>query len=200
MKRLKDNQLVWRTKAWRCEECLFELCNRHSKLFYKIARRYFPAHLFSDSLAIENLIGSKESVVYECALAFKAHRKVKFTTWLGNFVRYKCLNYLNKNSRYINLEEEKLHYIFNSKSLEEHRPISDTENYDYVYNLLGQIKDVRIPKVFRLRYLSGEKKMTWGQIGEKMKISSQTAINLHNKGKSVLRRKMGSLSNADKII
>ena len=95
MKELNDNQLVWRIKAWRCEECLFEIANRHSKLFYKIARKYFPGHIFNDSYSVEDLIGSKESIIYECALSYKAHRKVKFTTWLGNFVRYRCLNYWN---------------------------------------------------------------------------------------------------------
>ena len=42
--------------------------------------------------------------------------------------------------------------------------------------------------------------MTWGKIGKKLDISSQTAINLHNKGKEVLLKKMKSKRYADKII
>ena len=42
--------------------------------------------------------------------------------------------------------------------------------------------------------------MTWGKIGKEMEISSQTAINLHDKGKCVLRKKMTSEEYSDKII
>ena len=198
--KLKDNQLVWRMKARKCDQCLLELIGRHEKLFFKISQRYFPASLFRNGQSVEDLIGSRESIIYECAINYRSHRKVKFSTWVGNFVRYKCLNYLNKNSRYINMEDDSLHYMLNSKSLEEHSKLKKEEDFDYVFNILKQMKDPRIRKVFDLRYLSGEKKKTWGEIGEEMNISSQTAINLHNKGKGIIAKKMTSERYADKII
>ena len=200
-KKLNDNQLVWRIKARRCEKCLFTLVDRHSRLFYKISQKYFPSHFFyQGGQGVEDLIGSKESNIYECAVGFRSNRKVKFSTWLGNFIRYKCLNYLNKNSRYVSMEDESFDYILNAESMENHQKNTRDENYDYVLNLLKKIKDGRILKVFELRYLSGEKRMTWGKIGKKLDISSQTAINLHNKGKEVLLKKMKSKRYADKII
>ena len=199
--KLNDNQLVWRVKSRRCQKSHFVLVDRHSKLFYKISQKYFPARLFNHGgQGAEDLIGSKESNIYECAIAFKARKKVKFSTWLGNFVRYRCLNYLNKYSRYVSMEEENFEFILNSQSMENHQKSKDDENYDYILNLLKQIKDIRIFKVFKLRYLSGEKKMTWGNIGKSLDISSQTAINLHNKGKELLLKKMKSTRYADKII
>ena len=56
-------------------------------------------------------------------------------------------------------------------------------------------------KVFELRYFSGEKKMTWVNIGTELNVSAQTAINLHNRGKSIIKKKFKSSSRfADKIL
>ena len=67
------------------------------------------------------------------------------------------------------------------------------EDLDYVFNLLRQLKDSRIQTVFKLRYFHGDKKkMPWVKVAKTLKISTQTAINLHNKGKSILNRKMKS--------
>ena len=200
MQNLTDKQLIWRIKARRCEECLSILIDRHAKLFYKISHRYFPTQHFNSSSSVEDFIGTKGSVIYECALDFRSNRKVKFSTWLGNYVRYKCLNYLNKNSRYVSLDDEGLNLAMKQKSLDTYDSLRDSEEYEYLSNLLSQMKDERITAIFQLRYFSGEKKMTWENIGKKMNISSQTAINLHNKGKSILRRKMVSEKNADVLI
>ena len=197
---LSDKQLIWRIKAKDCEECLFTLIDRHSRLFYKISQRYFPAQGFNSPPLAEDFIGSKDSVIYECVLAFRANRGVKFSTWLGNFVRYKCLNYLNKNSRYIHLDDDGLAFAMKQKSLDNHDLTKSSEDYDYIHNLLRQMKDDRITKIFELRYLSGEKKMTWEKIGKKMEMSAQTAINLHNKGKGILKKKVACKSYEDKII
>lgn len=199
MKDLNDNQLVWRIKAKDCSDCLFVLSKRHSKLFYKMSQRYFPPNLFYGDQTAESFIGSKESIIYECARGFRSNKGVKFSTWLGNFVRYKCLNYLNKNSRYVSLEEEKLASLFNEKSIENFEKTKSSEDFHYVFNLLQQMKDARVIRVFNLRYLSGEKKMTWGEIGAKMNISSQTAINLHDRGRIILRKKITNMNNSDKI-
>ena len=56
-------------------------------------------------------------------------------------------------------------------------------------------------KVFELRYFSGERKMTWVKIGDKLNLSAQTAINLHNKGKTIIKKKLQTSEiYADKIL
>jgi len=202
MKQLKDGQLVWRVKVRRCESSLLELINRHSPLFYKISQKYFPfAFKGSNSQSVDDLIGSSQSVIYESILEFKANKGVKYSTWLGNFVRYKCLNYLNKNSKLIDVEENQLSFFFQKESLERYDNIKRDEDYRFVVNLIGQFKDKRMKKVFELRYFSGKKKMTWVNIGTKLKVSAQTAINLHSKGKSIIKKKLNSSSALpDKIL
>ena len=202
LKSLKDNQLIWRTKARNCDDCLLELIERHTKLFYKISQKYFPfVYKNNSTQTVEDLIGSSYSVIYEAVRQYNPRKKVKFSTWLGNFVRYKCLNYLNKNSRLVDADESKLDFFFQKKSLEAHSDKEKKDDHIFICNLISQFKDERMKKVFELRYFSGSKKMTWVNIGSKLKVSAQTAINLHNKGKDMIRKKFASdLVIADKIL
>ena len=62
------------------------------------------------------------------------------------------------------------------------------DTLEYIFNLLSQLKDKRIKKVFELRYLGGDGKESWSKIGEDMGVSTQTAINLHDRGTKVLRK------------
>ena len=41
--------------------------------------------------------------------------------------------------------------------------------------------------------------MAWNKIGKTLGISTQTAINLHNKGKRFIKNKLTSLNNSDII-
>ena len=73
----------------------------------------------------------------------------------------------------------------------EEGPDDNKELRDYMLDLLSQIKDKRIKRIFELRYFSEEKsRMTWTDISRKVKVSSQTAINLHNKGLDSLKKKI----------
>lgn len=86
--------------------------------------------------------------------------------------------------------------------LQESAPQDHQENRnidEYIFNILNKLKDQRITSVFKLRYFSGEKKLTWQKVAKKMKISTQTAINLHEKGRIILKNKMSSAQVSDLI-
>ena len=69
----------------------------------------------------------------------------------------------------------------------------------YIFSILAQLKDPRIKEVFNLRYFkTDKKKMPWSEIGRKMSVSTQTAINLHHRGLEILNKKMKS-KNPDMI-
>ena len=199
--KLKDNQLIWRVKRKSCDESLLELTRRHSKLYYKICHKYFPFKTGAFNKKVEDLLGHKDGVIYEAVDSYKPSKKVKFSTWLGNFVRYRCLNYLNKNSRFVDVESDTLDFLTNAKSEELFNKDKDNETVDFVLNLISQFTDKRIKKIFQLRYFAkSDQKMTWIRIGKELDISAQTAINLHNKGKDIIRKKMSCARFADKII
>ena len=74
------------------------------------------------------------------------------------------------------------------------------EDYNYVVNIISQLKDKRISEIFKYRYFPEKnKKMIWSKIAKKMNISTQTAINLHNKGISIVRKKIKSENISDVV-
>ena len=68
-----------------------------------------------------------------------------------------------------------------------------------MHNILNYISDKRIAKIFKLRYSEKNKKMPWSKIAKSLKISTQTAINLHNKTLKVLKFKLKSDNLFDKF-
>ena len=66
-------------------------------------------------------------------------------------------------------------------------------------SLLEQIKDQRIYEIFNMRYFQDPSSQTWTKIAKKLNMSTQNAINLHNKGVQILKNKLTSKDLFDKI-
>ena len=71
--------------------------------------------------------------------------------------------------------------------------------FEFTENILAQLKDKRIKKIFSLRYSKKDKKPSWCVIADEIKVSTQTAINLHNRGIQILRKKMDSEKFLDSV-
>jgi RNA polymerase sigma factor (sigma-70 family) len=191
---LTDNCLVEKVKAESCEDSLLELSKRHAGLCFKIMKRYSKS--FSvNNININEKHAEKNLIIWHSAKSFNTEKNVKFSTWLANQIKYNCLNELNKKSkdRLVTLEDYMLDV------LDERQEDKDTRIFEYTENILSQLKDSRVQKIFSLRYSKEEKKPSWSSIATKMNMSTQTAINLHNKGLFMLRKKMDSKKLLDNI-
>ena len=79
---------------------------------------------------------------------------------------------------------------------EEKKSIENTK--EFVHFLLEGLKDKRAKDIYMLRYFSSSgEKMTWKKIAKRMGISSQTAINIHNRAKKILKNKIKSNKSFD---
>ena len=200
-----DEQLISNIKNNACNSSLNELINKHTGLCYDIYRKYLPSQELSGNFSI-NVENDKDFMIYKSAMSFDPSKKVKFCTWLGNQVRYQCLNLLRKKkskSHVISLEEDKLEemvarndeYVYNSACSNESKSLTE-----YVTSVINQMKDSRVRKIFDLRYFSKTgKKMPWQKIGETLGISAQTAINIHEKALILIRKKVNSDNISDTI-
>lgn len=187
----KDLDLINKIKDRSCESSLKTLIERHTPLCFTIYRKYH-ASLAANGVSYEDIKNEKDYIIYKSILKFDPDKKVKFSTWLGNFTRYYCLNLINSEKKYICMEDEKLNY-HRERATEDEDESKNEEVKEYVISLLDQMKDIRIKKVFMLRYFSESKqKNTWQKIGKKIKVSTQTAINLHEKGRKMLATKFKS--------
>jgi hypothetical protein len=67
---------------------------------------------------------------------------------------------------------------------------------DFIKNIISQVKDKRVKKIFNIRYFNGAiKKTPWAKIAKELGVSTQTAINLHNKTITLIKRKMTTKDN-----
>jgi len=191
-----DNILIKKIKKENCSKCLKELENKHIGLCNKILNKYCKA-LLNVGISIEDIQNDITYVVYKSALSFNSKKRIKFSTWLGNQMRYFCLNNMNRNNRHLYLSDEKINYLIekNQKSFE----TSQKEQVDFIFDLLDQMHDGRIKKIFQLRYFDSNKLKSWNEIGKKLNISTQTAINIHNKSLKFLNSKILSKNSFDKI-
>lgn len=183
-----DLKLIKSIKKHNCSDSFNLLEERHSNLYYAICNK------FSARVDLDEIYKDKNFVIYKAITSFKDDRGAKFSTWLGNYARYHCLNYIKNNHKYVNSEEDKIIHFFNKKSLSEYNQNKDCKNdLDHAFAILEKMNDKRIFKIFKLRYMNEGPKLTWKEIAEKFNLTPQTIINLHTKGRRVLRKKMKNI-------
>lgn len=192
---VSDNYLVERIKLTNCEKSLGELIKRHSAICFKVIKRY-ASTFYANNINVIDASSDKNLIIWNSAKSFNIDKNVKFSTWLANQVKYSCLNALNKKSkdRLVATEDEILDV------LKEKTPEEDNNNlFEFTDNILNQLRDKRIKQIFSMRYSNHQKKPSWCKVAEQLNVSTQTAINLHNRGIAVLRKKIGSEKFLDSI-
>jgi DNA-directed RNA polymerase sigma subunit (sigma70/sigma32) len=98
---------------------------------------------------------------------------------------------MKSNGKYVTSEEDTINHFFDKKSVEDFEPSINFKNdIDHVFDLLKKMNDKRIFKIFRMRYNDKGPKLTWKQIAEEFSLTPQTIINLHTKGRRLIRKKM----------
>ena len=188
-----DNSLVRKVKKSNCNDSLLELTARHSPLFFSIANRYTAKFYFS-GINLQDVYDEKLNVIYLAATTYKPG-KSKFSTWLANCARFFCLKLITKHTRLnSNLSHQEIEWAKIPDLT-----IKNNDTHFYLKDLLGQIQDERIQKIFQLRYFSGKKNNNWLKIGKKVNLSRQQALNLHNKTIKMLKSKLTSNTICDSI-
>jgi RNA polymerase sigma factor (sigma-70 family) len=190
MRKLKDNgkediKLIKLIKSKNCDDSFDRLRERHSNLFYSMCNK------FSNQIDLDEIYKDKDFVMYKAAMSFNEDKGAKFSTWLGNYSRYHCLNYIKNNFKYVCSGEDKITHFYNTKSIDNYNHQKNhKDDLDHAFSILEKMSDKRIFRIFKLRYLYEGPKLTWKQIAEKFDLTPQTIINLHAKGRRVLKRKM----------
>ena len=193
---LEDPTLIKNIQENNDENSLKILVDRHTPLCHSLYKKYSPP-MVASGVYIQDIIDQKDYIVYKSAMSFDPEKKTKFSTWLYNQVRYQCLNCINENGHYLSLETDKLNYLIekNTPMPKEYKNINE-----YIFNIIDAYSDKRIKKIFKMRYSAdSNKKMSWNKIARKLNISTQTAINLHNKAIELVKNKIKSKNSFDKI-
>lgn len=193
-----EKELIKKIKRDNCNESLKQLAEMHTPLCMLMVRKYINT-LSNSSFSLEDFEKEIFLLVYDCAKSFDLRYKVKFSTHLANNVRYYCLNYIHKSSKYVLQEPEKLNFQIENKQIEKEET-NKQETLEYIHHILGQISDIRIKSIYDMRYDSNRRKCRpWSEIAKKMGMSTQQVINLHDKTLKILKNKLKSDVEIDKI-
>jgi hypothetical protein len=176
-----DLNLIEKVKKENDTNSLNLLIERHSGIYLEMVNSVIPNNCtFLDK---NDLIEDKFISIYKAILNFDPNKKAKFSTYLGNETRWKCLNLFNRGIKYqyndIEEYKEDSRFIENDKINE----ISSNEILNKIFEIAKNNSDKRIYKILSLRYKigNGNKTMSWKKIAKEIDISIQGCINIHNK-------------------
>lgn len=190
-KALADLQLVQRIRENACSESFNELAGRHSNLFYKVCQSYIKT-LTSLGHCPTDIFEERDIVLFEAVQKYNPDKGTQFSTWLGNYTRYFCLNKINESKHMPAVATaEEIEAVFNDKSIKAFESKQPEVDVDNVFAALGAANDPRITAIFKLRYDPfARKKRTWVKIADELRLTVQTTIQLHKKGLLLLRDKI----------
>lgn len=185
---LPDNELVAKVKNNQCDQSLKTLIERHSALCFDIFKKYNKI-LQERGISPEELADEKDYIIYKCTLNFDSTQNTKFSTWLANHVKYKCLTNITKHKWHLSIDDENQKTLVADIAQEED---DYSEKREFVFNLLSQMKDKRLEKIIYLRYYGDKASRKWKNISKELGVTYQTAITLHKKALDFLKTKMSS--------
>ena len=157
------------------------LIERHSGIYLDMVNSVIPNNC--DFLDKHDIIDDKNISIYKAVMNYDENKNTKFSTYLGNETRWKCLNLFNRGTKYKYLDINDFNDDENLSDDEMLNKISSKEILDKVYFYANTHKDERVTKIINLRYKIGEgnKTMPWKNISEKVNVSIQGCINIHDR-------------------
>lgn len=175
-----DLSLIIKIKDSNDEQSLLELIDRHSGIYTSMVDKFSRGS--SSAIDKNSVMDEKNYTIYYSALRFDPSRETKFSTYLANETKWKCLNILNKfkKNKEISINDE-LNFIEPSCDSFLNN-LNENEVLDIFNSILNEEKDERVKKIIDMRYYSGNNKLTpWKNIANELGMSIQGCINIHNK-------------------
>jgi RNA polymerase sigma factor (sigma-70 family) len=193
MNRLKDETLIKKVINNQCNESLKELVNRHSGMIFNIGKKYCSPC----NLDINELNDNKYWIIFNAAKSYNAEKGSKFSTWLGNQIRFFCLNFKNKNSKLVSTEDAHLEFFINNSSKLENNS-NKKESINNIIDLFHQISDPNTKNAIYYRYFyNKERILNYSEIAEILNVTPQTVLNWHNKFIEFAKKKLTSHETID---
>jgi RNA polymerase sigma factor (sigma-70 family) len=186
MKSVKDETLINKIIKLQCSKSLEELVNRHSGMIFNIGKKY----CMNCHLSLEDLNDNRYWIIFNAVKSFDPNKGSKFSTWLGNQVRFFCLNHKNKNTKLIPIEDIHLEYYINENSKKENN-CNKKEIINIIVDLFHQITDINTKNAVYYRYFYNKDRiLNYSEIAEILNVTPQTVLNWHNKFIKYAKKKL----------
>jgi RNA polymerase sigma factor (sigma-70 family) len=185
---IKDEQLIAKVLKKRCDKSLEELLNRHGGMFFNIGKKYCT----SCNLDLNDLNDNKYWIMFNAAKSFDSKKGSKFSTWLGNQIRFFCLNFKNKNQKLIPTEDSHIEYFINEMIKKENHS-NKKEVINTIVDLFDEISDPNTKNAIYYRYFYNKDRiLNYSEIAGILNVTPQTVLNWHNKFINFAKKKLTS--------
>lgn len=186
MKSLKDEALINKILKLQCNDSLKELVERHSGMIFNIGKKYSS----SCNLDLNDLNDNKYWIIYSAAKSYKKGKGSKFSTWLGNQIRFFCLNHKNKNKKLVPIENEHLEFFIN----ENHKKENNSNKKDIINTIVDLYNEISDPNtknaIFYRYFFNKERILNYSEIAKILDVTPQTVLNWHNKFIEFAKKKL----------
>ena len=177
-----DLSLINKVKKEQDVESLNQLIDRHSGIYVEIVNKYLPNSY--EGLNKNDVLEDKNFCIYDAAIKFDEKKKTKFSTYIGNLARWKCLNIYNKKNKFPQISINEFNGEKSSQNSNGYKDIDiidDQKNLNRIKKIISECKDERAKVIFKMRYFDDKKLTPWKKIAKKLDLSIQGCINIHNK-------------------
>jgi RNA polymerase sigma-70 factor (ECF subfamily) len=176
-----------------------ELIHRFQKLVMSIVMRFTTNHYDREELCQEIFIK-----VYQNLSGFKFNSKL--STWIGKITYNHCINYVKKNSKYVNSDLIDGKYIINDQENEENQfdYLSTTVDKNFedkeIYSLIN--KNVNhLPKLYQtILNLFHLQEMSYNEISEILDLPEGTVKSYLFRSRKLLKEKLLSSYKEEELI
>jgi len=157
------------------------LIERHSGIYLDMVNSVIPNNC--DFLDKNDILEDKEISIYKAIMNFDENKNTKFSTYLGNETKWKCLNMFNRGVKYKYIDIDNFKEDANFTQEDSTKDISSKEILKKIFKLAESHDDERVKNIINLRYKigSGNKTMPWKKVAEELNISIQGCINIHDR-------------------
>jgi RNA polymerase sigma factor (sigma-70 family) len=175
------------------------LIEKHSGICVDVYKKYTNLPNVSGFIS-DDIISSKDYIIYNSAKTYDPTRGSKFSTWLANQTRFFCLNSINKNNKLIPVEDEKLFSFIEEKDQRAENTFAKNgdsqEVLDIIKDTLNSLSNKKIKECISIKYFSEDGKCkSYTDVAQQMNVTVQTIINWHNKFIKLVKQKLKNSKN-----
>lgn len=168
-----DFSLVMRVKETGDSAAMNELICRNTGVFLQVLDRSLPSDVFATQK--EDFRNERSFHLYDAVMKYKPESNMKFSTYLGQTIKWKCLTLKNRGPDKDTVFIDSLDVPPAEK---EPQDSSNKEKIETIFQFAENYPNELARKIVDYRYNSASK-ISWKQIAKKLDISVSWATLIH---------------------
>ena len=170
---MDDYSLINKVKTTGDSEAMSQLICQHSGIFLQVLDRSLPNEIFATQK--EDFRAEKNFHLYDAVMKYKPESNMKFSTYLGQTIKWKCLTLKNRGPDKDTVFIDSLDVPPAEKEPEDH---SNKFKIESIFQFAENYPNELARKIVDYRYNSASK-ISWKQIAKKLDISVSWATLIH---------------------